>query len=100
MATLRLPHNRHFGNGPDIVRRRGFLGDRSEDAQIGGAATITVNDVAMRQVEVSAIGDFFASPEQMQSATPDELTRLRGLIRRDRDAAPDQRAHAESGVRG
>jgi hypothetical protein len=60
--------------------------EAGEHAQVGGPGTVTVNGVEMTEGEVNAMGDFYNSPGEMTSAPPAELTRLRDLIRRDRDA--------------
>jgi hypothetical protein len=60
--------------------------EAGEHAQVGGPETVMVNGVEMSQGEVNAMGDFFGSPNAMQSASPEELTALRDLVRRDRDA--------------
>jgi hypothetical protein len=45
-----------------------------------------VNGVELTEGEVIAMGDFFDTPEAMKAAKPDELTKLRDLIRRDERA--------------
>lgn len=60
--------------------------EAGEHAQVGGTGTVNVNGVEMTPGEVNAMGDFYNSPGEMMSAPPAELTTLRDLIRRDRDA--------------
>jgi hypothetical protein len=60
--------------------------EAGEHAQFGSSQTIKVNGVDLTPGEINAMGDFYSSPEQMRSADPKELIKLRDLIQRDKSA--------------
>lgn len=60
--------------------------EAGEHSQFGGAGKVMVNGVELSEGEVIAMGDFFDSPQAMQSASADELRKLQKLIQRDQAA--------------
>jgi hypothetical protein len=75
-----LLHELVLRSGRSTVYRYGT----GEHAQLGSGRTVTVNGVPMTEGDLIALGDFFASPDDMFKAAPDELRRLVALIERDR----------------
>ena len=59
--------------------------EAGEHAAFGGAGTVNINGVPIPRANVIAMGDFYGSPEEMQSADPAELRKLNELIERDKD---------------
>jgi hypothetical protein len=53
---------------------------------LGPDRVVTVNGVSMTEGDLIAMGDFYASPQDMYRAAPAELQRLVDLIHRDRAA--------------
>jgi len=77
-----LLHELVVRHGRGDVHRYGT----GEHAELGSGRIVTVNGVQMTEGDLIAIGDFFASPDDMFKASPDELRRLVGLIERDKRA--------------
>ncbi len=60
--------------------------EAGEHSQFGSSEKVMINGVEMTQGDVIAMGDFYDTPEAMKSANPNELAKLRDLIRRDQRA--------------
>jgi hypothetical protein len=60
--------------------------EAGEHSQMGAARTVTINGATMTEGELLALGDFYATGEDMLAAPKAELEKLRDLIRRDQDA--------------
>jgi hypothetical protein len=71
----------HPGAGGHLLARY----EAGEHAAFGGGGTVNINGVAIPRANVIAMGDFYGSPEAMQSADPAELRKLNALIERDKD---------------
>ncbi len=60
--------------------------EAGEHSQFGSSDKVVINGVEMTEGDVIAMGDFYDTPEGMKTASRDELTKLRDLIRRDQRA--------------
>jgi LysM repeat protein len=70
-------------NAGETVNVPHELNDFARAATRDKSATFTVNGVVLDYGVGIAMGDFFESPAQMAKATPQELTRLVALIKRE-----------------
>ena len=84
LAARVLQFQRGAGNA--AVTRLLARYEGGEHAQMGSATRgMKVNGVELTESDLVAMGDLYKDPAAMQKADPAELTRLRDLVRRDKE---------------
>jgi hypothetical protein len=80
--------------GPLFVQRYDSYEHATEGDKAKGSQTVTINGVDLTSGEINAMGDFYATPDDLKKADAAELLRLRTLIRKQQ-ADPNSVSEAD-----